>query len=162
MARSSGLDAGHERELLAAHGDPEPRVLLGRSIAREPRASAAIDLSDGLGIDAARLARASGVRLVLERDRLPVAAALAAFARRERLDPVELVLSGGDDYELFFTVAPEDFDALESRASSSAVPLTRIGRVEAGSGAVLSGPDGERDVSGLGHDHFTVDRRPSS
>lgn len=162
MARSSGLDPEHERELLAAYRDPEPRVMLGRSIAREPRASAAIDVSDGLGMDAARLARASGVRLVLERDRLPVAAALGAFARRERLDPVELVLSGGDDYELFFTVASEDFDALARRAASSAVALTRIGRVEEGDGAVLSGPDGERDVSALGHDHFTVAGRPSS
>ena len=106
----SGLEPEHARELLEAYTEPEPRVLLGRSLARGPRASAAIDVSDGLGMDAARLAAASGVRLVIERERLPVAPALASFARIAGLDPIELVLSGGDDYELLFAIAPADFD----------------------------------------------------
>ncbi|MGH9367809.1 MAG: thiamine-phosphate kinase, partial [Thermoanaerobaculia bacterium] len=58
--RAPGLSAEAEAELLAAYRDPEPRVPLGLALAREGWATAAIDVSDGLGIDAGRLARASG------------------------------------------------------------------------------------------------------
>ncbi len=100
--KTAGVPSEFERELLAAYRDPEPRVDLGRALARDDLAHAAIDVSDGLGLDAARLARASQVRLVVQREELPISKALAAFSREASLDPYELVLGGGDDYELLF------------------------------------------------------------
>ncbi|HEX4438702.1 MAG TPA: thiamine-phosphate kinase [Thermoanaerobaculia bacterium] len=148
------LTPEHQRRLLDRYHDPEPRVILGIALAGAGVASAAIDVSDGLGVDAGRLARASGVRLTLEADRLPLSAALRAFASMADQDALELALSGGDDYELLFTV-PEDREAaLEELAASAGAPLTRIGSVTAGSGAVVRGPSGERDVAALGHDHL--------
>ena len=153
-----GLDPEMEAELLAAYRDPEPRVALGRSLALDGLARAAIDVSDGLGLDAARLARASGVRIVLERNRLPLSPALAAYAEVESLDPIRLVLSGGDDYELLFAAPPEAESKLSAGSAAWGTRVRRIGACEEGSGAVLRDEAGERDIADLGFDHLA--RRP--
>jgi thiamine-monophosphate kinase len=152
--RSPGLSSEHRQRLLDAYRDPVPRVALGLALARQRLASAAIDVSDGLGLDAGRLARASGARVVLENDRLPISPALVSFGVVEAIDPVELAVSGGDDYELLFTVPEAAAGRLGALAAEIGVPVTHIGAIEAGRGAVLRGPDGERDVAELGHDHL--------
>ncbi len=151
---TEGLSPEHERELLAAYRDPEPRVGLGLLLARQRIASAAIDVSDGLGVDAGRLARASGVRAVIERDRIPVSPALAAFAQQASADPLEWILAGGDDYELLFTAPEGAAAALEQGGAAGAVPITRIGSVEPGEGAFLRDRHGDREIAGEGYDHF--------
>ena len=113
---------------------------------------AAIDVSDGLGIDAGRLARASGARAVLDRGRIPISPALAEWARREGADALDCALGGGDDYELLFA-APEDAEREISRLAGK-VGIARIGRLEEGRGAVLRDSAGERAIDGLGYDHF--------
>ncbi len=143
-----------ETELLAAYRDPEPRLPLGRALAREALATAAIDVSDGLGVDAGRLARASGVRLVIERENLPLSPALLSFARLAGHDPVEMALGGGDDYELLFTVPAVKAGRLADLPPSSSVAVRRIGRVESGAGAFLEDERGMRPIDELGYDHF--------
>jgi thiamine-monophosphate kinase len=157
-ARFAELSANHQQRLLAAFHDPNPRVALGLLLANEGLATAAIDVSDGLGVDAGRLARASGVRLVLERERLPVSSALLAFAAAEELDPVDFAVAGGDDYELLFTVRAADVDRFDERTSALKMTVREIGRVAEGAGAALSGPRGEREIDELGHDHFEAVR----
>jgi len=147
------LSAAAEAELLAAYLDPEPRVALGLKLAREDEATAAIDVSDGLGIDAGRLAEASGVRLVLDAERIPIAPALADFARLESLDPLDLALAGGDDYELLFTVPAERADRIPAEGPDGEA-LSRVGRAEDGRGAAIRTEAGDREVAGLGHDHL--------
>jgi thiamine-monophosphate kinase len=149
-----GLAPGLEAELTAAYRDPEPRLEVGCALARERLATAAIDVSDGVGIDAARLARASGVRIVLEGEKLPVAVALAAYCDVESLDPTDLILSGGDDYELLFTAPDGAGAALDALAARTGVALRRVGACHEGSGAAIAERAGERDVSGLGFDHL--------
>lgn len=146
-----GLTAAAEAELLAAYRDPDPRVALGLHLAG--LATAAIDVSDGLGLDAARLAAASGVEAVIEEDLLPISPALREFARLEAIDPLELILSGGDDYELLFTIPPERAAEVPAEGPDG-VTARRVGQIEAGAGAILRGLSGERDIAGLGHDHF--------
>ena len=152
------ISAGDQERLLAAYHDPVPRVALGLELVRRGLATAAIDVSDGLGIDAGRLARASGVRIVLERERLPLSRGLASFATMEDLDPVDLALSGGDDYELLFTAEASRAGELPGLAHDLGLALTRIGRVETGAGASLRDGSIERDVSDLGYDH--LEERP--
>ncbi|HEY4228926.1 MAG TPA: thiamine-phosphate kinase [Thermoanaerobaculia bacterium] len=152
--RFPSLSPADQETLLAAYHDPVPRVSLGLALARHRLATAAIDVSDGLGVDAGRLAAASQTRVVLERDRIPLSKAVRSLAEMESLDPLELALSGGDDYEILFTVPEDATAALEAHRPELGVPVTRIGRVQEGRGAVLRDGGVERDVAGLGHDHF--------
>lgn len=152
------LSAAHERELLAAYHDPEPRVGLGLALAREGAATAVIDVSDGLGLDAGRLARASKVRAVVEAKRIPIAPALAAAASAAGQDPIEWALGGGDDYELLFSAPAASAARLEAGSARWGLPVTRIGRLEAGQGAVAVGPFGERDIASSGWDHLAGSR----
>ena len=149
----AALKPEYAAELLAAFRDPEPRVALGLELSRRNLWSAAIDVSDGLGMDAGRLARASGLRAVIEKGRLPVSPALAAFGALGDADPLEEILSGGDDYELLFAAPASAREAVEALASRE-VPVTCVGHLEHGRGAVLRGEEGEREIAGLGHDHF--------
>jgi thiamine-monophosphate kinase len=154
IARRGTPPSAAERDLVAAYRDPEPRVALGVALAREGIATAAIDVSDGVGVDAGRVARASESRIVLERSRLPVSEALEACAAREGEDPVAWLLAGGDDYELLFTARPSDRVRVEAGADAAGVPVTRVGRVEAGQGAMLQDASGERSVEEFGFDHL--------
>jgi thiamine-monophosphate kinase len=148
------LPAPDETRLLAAYRDPEPRLPLGRALGRDGIATAAIDVSDGLGVDAGRLARASGVRVVLDSESLPISSSLAAFAEIAGRDAVEMALSGGDDYELLFTVSAELAGSLADPPAEWGAPVWRIGRVESGTGAFLEGAGGLRPIDDLGFDHF--------
>ena len=118
------------------HARPEPRLALGRFLRERLRASAAMDLSDGLSLDLRRLCLASGRSAVIEEPpRFPGAT-------------LEQALHGGEDYELLFTVpqgrrVPSQFEG---------IPLTRIG-------AMVEGRAGSVRLKGallqpLGYDHF--------
>ena len=152
--RTGRLSADDEAELLAAYRDPVPRLGLGLWLARENVAHAAIDVSDGLGVDAGRLARASGVRAVIERDRVPVSASVMALAQQESADPMEWILAGGDDYELLFAAARGDAPRLTPARPEWEIFVTQIGYFEEGEGTVLRDRLGDRDVSDLGYDHL--------
>ncbi|HEY7114916.1 MAG TPA: thiamine-phosphate kinase [Thermoanaerobaculia bacterium] len=149
----AGLSDAQARELVAAYRDPEPRLALGQSLAGSGLARAAIDVSDGLGLDAARLAGASDLRAVIEADRLPVSPALAAYARAAGKDAVEMLLAGGDDYELLFAV-PRERAAEVPGTGSDGIPVVAVGWLEPGRGAVLRSAAGDRDVGGMGYDHL--------
>ncbi|MBI2963174.1 MAG: thiamine-phosphate kinase [Deltaproteobacteria bacterium] len=142
---------------------PSPRLELGRMLARTRTASAAIDVSDGLLSDLGHICRASGVGAVVEARRLPLPATLAALGAEDRL---RLALSGGEDYELLFTVPPHRVRALEAASGRLAVPVTAIGRVVRGRGISVVGAPGERlAAETAGHDHFRAGagrRRPAT
>jgi len=139
---------------LRAHRDPDPRVALGLFLAATGAVTACIDLSDGLRRDLTRLTRASGVGARLEEALLPVHPGVLAFERLARRDPLELALSGGEDYELLFTV--RDKAVLEEWRKRSDLLVTRIGRVtEVKEGISLTLKDGtERRLTASGWDHF--------
>lgn len=109
---------------------PEPRVEEGAAL--RGLATACIDISDGLATDLARLASASSVRISIDLDALPVDEAVANAVGIGQAR--ELALTGGDDYELCFTVPPGHEESLEERAAGWPCGLTRIGTVVAGTG----------------------------
>lgn len=126
------LDAPTAEALRRAHRRPEPRVAAGRALAAGG-ARAMMDLSDGLALDALRMARACGVAARLELAALPLAGGVARVAAAAGRDPAVLAATGGEDYELLVALPPEGVAPL-SRALD--VPLTPIGRLEAGAPSV--------------------------
>jgi thiamine-monophosphate kinase len=117
-------------DLARPHLYPKIRVSLGRWLAERGAASAMIDISDGLSTDLARLATASRVGARLSTEAIP-RVEVPAFAPGAlgglELDPLEMALHGGDDYELLFTVPPKHVKWL--RAAPGFRELTAIGEI---------------------------------
>ena len=142
--------------LLERYWLPEPRLALGSMLAG--RASAGLDVSDGLLQDVGHIAAASGLCAVIERDRLPVSAPLREY---RGLDAARaLALAGGDDYELCFTAGEAALAEIERLADTAGVAVTRIGEMR----PPAAGEDWVRctDAAGNtvatdrgGYDHFS-------
>jgi len=121
--------------------EPTPRLAVGRAL-KAAGATAMIDLSDGLGADARHLAAASGVKLEIEAEAVPLAPAAVALSRAMDRDPWRL-LSGGEDYELLACVPPDRLgEATAAVGSEGGTALTQVGEVRAGSGVEIRLPDG--------------------
>ena len=150
-----GIQAGQNVDayLLERLNRPQARVRFGQRLVGV--ASAAIDISDGLYADLAHILQASGCGASLRLDRIPASEPLKAMAARERF---ALQLTGGDDYELCFTVAESQLDRLEKIAAECAVKVSRIGVVEAQAGIRCTGEGADICVQTFkGFDHFRVD-----
>ncbi len=140
------------RKELQPHLYPQARCRLALELARLGLPSAMIDLSDGLSTDLGHLCRASRVGALVESAALP-AATLPRGPRTRPLDPMQLALHGGEDYELLFTVRHHRRARVPRWLA--AVALTRIGRITRAPGVYLIREDGRREpLPSLGWDHF--------
>jgi thiamine-monophosphate kinase len=106
---------------------PEPRVGWGMVLAEERLATAMIDVSDGLSSDLNHLCTASGVGALIESSLLPIDQRVVELCGRRALDPLQLALHGGEDFELLFTVRAENVARLPRRVDGT--QITRIGEV---------------------------------
>jgi thiamine-monophosphate kinase len=152
---TAALSSPWGRALLDALARPVARVGEGQTLAQSG-AHAMMDLSDGLAKDLSRLCLASGVSARIELAAVPVAEPLRAGAASLGLDPLELALGGGEDYELVATLDPSDAEAarrvLDERFG---VTLTTVGTIIEGEGLVAVGDDGrETPLGSRGWDHF--------
>ena len=144
------LDAKAKTYLRERYLLPRPRLALADAL-RE-NASAAMDVSDGLAGDLAKLAAASGVGASIEAVRVPLSpAARAVIAADGRL--IETVLTGGDDYEIVATMPENRLTAFGEAALAAGIEITTIGRIEAGEGVKVTGSDGR--VLDLKHGSFS-------
>jgi thiamine-monophosphate kinase len=161
LARTEGehrrdlLSTDWGRALLAVHERPVARVGEGQSLA-QAGATAMIDLSDGLALDLWRLCRESAVGARVRLADVPVADGLDELSRAEPVEPLDLALHGGEDYELLAALpaeaAGEARHRLEERFGTQ---LTEIGELTDGSELVAVDADGaEAPLQPKGWDHF--------
>jgi len=147
-------------DLYQAHLDPHARVDLGKRLAASGIVHAMMDLSDGLATDLAHLCTQSDLAAVVYQDQLPDDPILTEAAELLRLDSLPWVISGGEDYELLFTVAPHATKKLQEVVAKTGDLLYPVGTMTAGKGVTLIQHDAHQQqrqipIAFCGFDHFS-------
>ena len=128
---------------------PSARLQMGLRLARTGYVNGSIDSSDGLAWSLSEIARLSRVNFVIER--VPVAKAAEKFANAHRLDPEEMALYGGEEYELVLAISKDRFEPMRNLVPG----LRKIGRVEKGPGRVSLVKNKELvSIEPRGYQHF--------
>jgi thiamine-monophosphate kinase len=109
-----------------------------------------IDISDGLASDIKHICDQSNLGVHIYEDKIPIDPTVVTSAEEFHLDPTLCALSGGEDYELLFTIAQSDYEKLKGNPN-----FTFIGHMEEGSGAQLIARDGTaHEIKAQGWDAF--------
>lgn len=129
---------------------PTPRIVEGQLLLGI--ANSAIDISDGLMADLGHICRASGVGAKIDLERVPVSEALTKLASKEQV--IKWALSGGDDYELCFTVPADNIDKVERLIEQNKLAATAIGEIDRGDEVVCLNKGKVLSVNKTGFQHF--------
>ncbi len=145
--------------LIARQTSPTPRVSESTAISRVRRATAMIDISDGLVQDILHITKLSRVGVTLYEKKLPLSPEIEAFCKITNKNPLGLALTGGEDYELLFTVPPSHADSLKNRVEKeTGTTVHEIGEItKEERGNWLIRRDGrKRRLHPSGWDHLRV------
>jgi thiamine-monophosphate kinase len=139
--------------LIGRYRVPEPRNALARVV--RDHANAAMDVSDGLAGDLAKLCAASGVSAVIDAPAIPLSAPAAGMLARGT-EGIEAIVSGGDDYEILCAIPEARVEVFTQAAGTAGVAVTAIGTVIAGAVApkFLDGEGNEITLRRLSYSHF--------
>jgi thiamine-monophosphate kinase len=151
LAKRWRLSDAAAEGLVARYLLPQPRNALAGAVLQY--ASAAIDISDGLAGDVAKLARASSVAAEVDVARVPFSdAARAAMTAEPGL--LETALTGGDDYEIVLTLPRELLADFQNAARAAGVAVAEIGRIQAGEGTRVMRGTETLTFARPSHSHF--------
>jgi thiamine-monophosphate kinase len=128
VERGAHTDSQKLDHLVLRQLRPEPRVGWGIVVGDEKLATSMIDISDGLSSDLKHLCAASGVGALIESSLLPIDHQVVELCGRRALDPLQLALHGGEDFELLFTVDAKDISRLPRKVDGT--EITRIGEIQ--------------------------------
>jgi thiamine-monophosphate kinase len=145
---------GDERELLIRrYRVPQPRVALAQAV--RDHASAAMDVSDGLAGDLAKLCAASGVSAAIDAQSIPLSGPARDLLSSGAVG-IESIVSGGDDYEILCTMAENRFEAFAQAALLAGVPVSSIGTIIAGASVprFIDGQGAEIALPRRSYSHF--------
>jgi len=153
---TAALSPRHKQFLIGRHLRPTARIAEGQWLSSHRLATSAIDLSDGLSGDLRHICEESHVGAELNLGALPLSHACRAYAAARRLDPVALALTGGEDYELLFTLSPRHQAQAEQAAKTHQFRITCIGAIRpARHGIQAVGPDGKKHPLPItSYEHF--------
>jgi len=147
------VDTAAKSMLIGRYRVPQPRSALANAV--RDHAHAAMDVSDGLAGDLAKLCEASGVSAVIDAPSIPLSTAAATLLARGTIG-IEALVSGGDDYEILCAIPEAGFEAFAEAARAAAVAVTAIGTVIADAPAprFLDGEGREIALKRLSYSHF--------
>jgi thiamine-monophosphate kinase len=153
VADAAANDAAARNLLIGRYRVPQPRNALAEIV--RAHASAAMDVSDGLAGDLAKLCGVSGVSAVIDMESIPLSDPARDLVSR-RIAGIETLIAGGDDYELLCTIPEDRVDAFAEAARLAGVQVTSIGMVVAGAAApkFLDGQGSEVALERLSYSHF--------
>jgi thiamine-monophosphate kinase len=153
VAAALAGDAAARELLIGRYRVPQPRTALAEAV--RDHASAAMDVSDGLAGDLAKLCAASGVSAAIDAPSVPLSDTARSLLERGVVG-IERVVSGGDDYEILCTIPENRFDAFARAAKLAGVAITSIGTVMAGSSIprFIDGQGTEIALPRLSWSHF--------
>lgn len=134
--------------------NPVARSKEGRILSRIEGVNSAIDVTDGLASDLWQISRSSSVGLSVDYNDIPVDTLAEDFSAENSVEIDDLVLYGGEEFELLFTVEPESWENIEDEFQGSGTKVTKIGRVVDGDFVKLSKGDGEEKLPDKGFEHF--------
>ncbi|HYP29773.1 MAG TPA: thiamine-phosphate kinase [Blastocatellia bacterium] len=139
---------------LLRHLSPAPRLKEGRLIGEAHIASAMIDISDGLSGDLSHILEESRCGAIIKADAVPVSECVKTLAAAGmKIEPLNLALHGGEEYELLFTVSQEKSDRLIELSKDFDEPITMIGEIVEHPGLYLD-RDGQLEVlTPSGYEH---------
>ncbi len=142
------------KRLASRHLDPEPRVTLGQALLASGMVQAAIDISDGVATDLAHMCKNSRVGAEVRAGEIPVSRSLKSASRFLGVSPLEFALTGGEDFELLWTVSKKDRSEVQKIASKilGHIPF-HIGRIVRGEGVFLRTSQGAKDIAYQGYEH---------
>ena len=147
-----GIDKDYPK-VVKRHQKPEPQIALGTML-REAGASSLNDISDGLSRELNEIAKASGVIIEIEEEKIPLSTEACHLGQVLGKSPVLWALNGGEDYELVGTLSPSSYEKISCKDT-----ITLIGRVIDASpseaGVYIIGKKGRCRLSARGYDHFT-------
>jgi thiamine-monophosphate kinase len=146
-------DAAARQMLAGRYRLPQPRNALAKAV--RDHASAAIDVSDGLAGDLAKLCAASGVSAAIDIESVPLSAAAATLLVRGAVS-LDAIVSGGDDYEILCAIPENRFEVFAQAAGEAGVAVSSIGTIIAGSSGpkFLDAQGSEIALERLSYSHF--------
>ncbi len=148
------IDTQYEA-LVTAHLNPSAQLALGQELGKSGLIRSMIDISDGPATDLAHICKESGVGASVMEDKLPLSDALRRAAEFLKMSPVELALSGGEDYQLLFSSPPANEQQLLKSADTMGVEIHCVGSFNKGRQVILAGEE-PRDITFQGYEHFSV------
>jgi thiamine-monophosphate kinase len=153
VAKALASDAAANEMLVGRYRIPQPRNALAKVV--RDHAHAAMDVSDGLAGDLAKLCAASGVSAAVDAQSIPLSAAAAALLARGTVG-IEALVAGGDDYEILCTIPEAGFEAFAEGAGLVGMAVTSIGTVIADTSPprFLDGQGREIALARLSYSHF--------
>lgn len=148
----------HRKKLIQRHLKPEPRVKEAAWLAQSSyKVTSMIDISDGLTQDLGHILKVAKVGAELSESAIPISKPLLKYSFINDLPALEFALSGGEDYELLFTLAPEDVTNLNKESITKVdQPVTQIGVITAKKGIRLISKTGRSKIlqRPMGFTHF--------
>ncbi len=153
-ATLENIDFENKKDLKIALQEPTARVEEGKILSKSGKVTSAIDVTDGLAANLWQISKESDVGLTIEHGKLPINKDAKKLVREEGFDLDEIILYGGEDFELLFTVKPNGWKELKKKFEEIGTRISKIGRVKGNEGVTIRRNGKLEDLPDRGYEHF--------